>query len=922
MVGQTISHYKVLEQIGHGGMGAVYKATDTLLDRVLAIKVLRPDISNPTRERRFIQEAKTASSLNHPNIVTIYEIFHIDNSPCIAMEYVSGETLERHLEKGPLDRETALDWAIPIADALARAHAAGIVHRDVKPGNVMITDDGLVKILDFGLAKLMEVSNDSNPGERLTMDDRIVGSPPYLSPEQARAERIDARSDIFSLGAVLYEMFTGKRPFERPSNVEMLAAVVQDKPKKPRSLTKHLPAALEQIILRCLEKEVDRRFQRMEDVRDALEAVRNSESLARLLAARTPQGTRPRWWIWLSAVLLIVVLAGGLLLWMAARRNATPARSAVLTRITYDDGVTTDPAISPDGKFLAYASDRGGETLDIWIKPVTGGQDVRLTNHPADDGEPAFSPDGYQVVFRSERDGGGVYAKSILGGDARLIVRNGRRPRFSPDGKWIAYWTGFSTGDPTSPGSNQIFIIPSSGGSPRQLATDFQSALYPVWSPDSKHVLFLGAHDAPPSRGTVLAGSNRPVDRTDWWVAPIDGSRPIKTGASNDLRKQGLSVWASSGAGIAPDVWLSGRNEVVFSASLAGTDTFRDSLNLWTVPLSPKLLRIEGPARPLTSGTDFESSPTGTPSGEIIYFGSAQTRTGVWMLPLSADEGKVTGDLGQLTRGTAFHGQPCVALDGSKVVYFVTRSGNMDLWTLDLQTRQEAPLTSSASIDEFSPQISADGGTVFFSLYGTREAYSMSSRGGEATKLCDDCGTWSISHDGQKLLYWYSTTNPVVSVGMLEIPAARKVELIRHPEYSLYQPHFSPDDRWIAFLAKTGQDRSRIYVTPFRGAVVHPSSEWIPITDGESLDDKPRWSPDGNLIYFTSEQDGFRCVRAQRLDGATKRPVGDPFYVHHFHASRRSLKNVGLGPLEISVSRSGLVFNLGEITSNIWQAAR
>jgi serine/threonine protein kinase len=919
MVGQTVSHYEVIEELGRGGMGAVYKARDLLLDRVVALKILRSDIANPIRERRFIQEAKTASSLNHPNIVTIYEIFHVAEAPCIAMEYITGETLEQQLEHGALPLGKGLDWAVAIADALAKAHAAGIVHRDVKPSNVMITSSGLVKILDFGLAKLIEAGEECDPGERLTQDGRIVGTPPYLSPEQAKGEPVDARSDVFSLGAMLYEMFTGRRPFERETNVDMLSAVVRDQPKKLRSIARDLPARLEKIVAQCLEKQVERRYQRMEDVKEALEDLRQSETLTRLLADRSPQPAWRSWKVWLAAGLLAIIAGAGVAWWIQTQ-DAAPKRAPVLTRITSDEGLTTDPAVSPDGKFLAYASDRGGETLDIWIQPMAGGAAVRLTSHPADDHEPVFSPDGAKIAFRSEREGGGVYLTSILGGEERLIVQKGRRPRFSPDGKWLAYWVGFSTGDPTSPGSNKIFIVPSNGGEPKQLAPQFESALYPAWSPDGKRVLFLGASSADTAAaGGALIGTNRPLHRMDWWITDLDGGPPVKTGVHAELIKQGLSVWASSGAGIAPDFWLADGNRVIFSASFATTDTFRDSVNLWSVPLSAKNWRATDAARQLTSGTAFESRPVVTTSGEIL-FASAEVRTGIWTLPLNANQGKSVGELRQLTRGAAFHGQPSVALDGSKLVYYATKSGNMDIWILDLQSGKESALTSTP-IGEFAPQVSADGSRVYYSIYGKREAYSMAARGGEAAKICDDCGTWSVSHDGAKILYWYSTARPIVSIGMLDLPAGLKLELISHPEYSLYQPHFSPDDRWIAFLAKTGQDRSRIYVTPFRGPVRHDAAEWIAVSGGENLDDKPRWSPDGNLVYFTSERDGFRCIWAQRL-GRTKRPVGAPFNVHHFHTSRRSLMNVGLGPLEISVARNALVFNLGEITGNIWRASR
>jgi Tol biopolymer transport system component len=275
----------------------------------------------------------------------------------------------------------------------------------------------------------------------------------------------------------------------------------------------------------------------------------------------------------------------------------------------------------------------------------------------------------------------------------------------------------------------------------------------------------------------------------------------------------------------------------------------------------------------------------------------------------------------QLTHGTAFHGQPSVALDGSKVVYYATRSGNMDIFVMDLETGKEWPVTSTP-IGENAPLISADGATVLYSLYGKREAYLVGSAGGEPTKICDDCGTWNVSHDATKLLYWHSTARPVVSIGMFHLPTGQKIELIKHPSYSLYQPQFSPDDRFIAFLAQTGQGRSRIYVTRFRGMERLDPPDWIPITAGDLSDDKPRWSPDGNLMYFTSNRDGFMCIWAQRLQPETKHPVGAAFDVHHFHTSRRSLANVGLGPLETSVARNALVFNLGEVTGNIWRVSR
>jgi WD40 repeat protein len=434
-------------------------------------------------------------------------------------------------------------------------------------------------------------------------------------------------------------------------------------------------------------------------------------------------------------------------------------------------------------------------------------------------------------------------------------------------------------------------------------------------------VLFLGAGGSTAAlSGGTLTGTNRPVNRMDWWITTMDHAPPVRTGVHAELIKQGLSVWASSGAGIAPELWLAADNQVLFSASLATTNAFRDSVNLWSVPLSGRKWKAAGPARQVTSGTEFQSHPAAMDSGEIL-FASTEVKTRIWKLPLLANEGKSAGELKQLTRDAAFHGQPAAALNGNKLVYYATKSGNMDIWVLDLESGKESQLTFTP-IGEFAPQISADGESVYYSTYGTREAYLIGVRGGEAAQICSNCGTWEVSHDGTKILYWYSTAKPIVSVGMLQLLTGEKVELISHPKYSLYQPHFSPDDRWIAFLAKTGLDRSRIYVTPFRGSERHDAGEWIPVTEGDSVDDKPRWSPDGSLIYFTSDRDGFRCIWAKRVNRVTKHPIGEPFAVHHFHTSRMSLRNVGLGPMEISVTHNALIFNLAEVRGNVWRASR
>ena len=276
MVGRKLSHYEILARIGEGGMGVVYKARDTRLDRAAAIKILGSAATATAEQRqRFTQEAKAASALNHPGIITIYDVARYGDVDFIAMEYVQGKTLEQMIDRRALTLKTALDYAVQAAQALAKAHAAGIIHRDLKPANIMVSDDGLVKILDFGVAKLTargeeEVDTTAATATRtmagdlaLTAEGRIVGTVAYMSPEQARAQKIDARSDIFSFGAVLYEMVTGTRPFAGDSSISTLTAVINEEPKRPSEINARIPRELERIIARCLRKDPARRRRKM-----------------------------------------------------------------------------------------------------------------------------------------------------------------------------------------------------------------------------------------------------------------------------------------------------------------------------------------------------------------------------------------------------------------------------------------------------------------------------------------------------------------------------------------------------------------------------------------------------------------------------------------------------------------------------------
>ena len=533
----------------------------------------------------------------------------------IAMEYVSGQTLDRLIGPRGIPLPLALDYAVQISDALSTAHEVGIIHRDLKPANVMITERREVKLLDFGLAKLIEPpTNEFAVTETVgpqTDEGRIMGTVAYMSPEQAHGKELDARSDIFSFGVVLYEMLCGQRPFQGGSPIEILSAIIQREPKPISELRPELPRDLERIVALALRKQPDRRFQHMADVKVELQALKEESDAGTISAVTGVSGPRARRRIpvALAAILGIVTIAA--VLWYVSRPKPTTERSSLI-RLTSDSGLTTDPALSLDGKLLAFASNRGGNGhLNLWVRQVAAGEPIRLTVHDADDSEPCFSPDGAYIAFHSETDGG-IYVVPALGGEARLLARPGRRPRYSPDGKWITYWVG-----PTHVPMGEIYVVPSAGGSARKL--QFRPVLpmakYPVWSPDGALLLFLAGESALESR------------TLDWWIASVDDGRAVKTGAFDALRRQQLAASMFT----APQEWRS--DQVLFSAR-AG-----DSTALWRIPLSVTSRQITHSAKQITFSTGLHISPS-TAAGGRLAFASVAENIDIWSLPVDANQGK------------------------------------------------------------------------------------------------------------------------------------------------------------------------------------------------------------------------------------------------------------------------------------------
>ena len=556
-VGASLGPYRIESKLGEGGMGEVFRAVDTRLGRAVAIKITREQFS-----ARFEREARAISSLNHPNICTLHDV----GPNYLVMELVEGETIAARLKSGPLPVKTALLYASQIVAALAEAHGKGIVHRDLKPANIMIAKSG-IKVLDFGLAQLTKVEVSAE----ITTPGTALGTPGYMSPEQVECKETDARTDIFSFGAVLYEMLTGRRAFAGRSVGSVFSAILRDEPKPVAEIAHGVPRELDRIVTRCVRKDPDRRYQHAGDLK--IDLLQLKEDLAgdgsgvrEEKPARPNVGRQARhraWW-WLAATALCVAIAIA-----AGRLHApkAPLAAWTVTGLTADAGLSGFPALSRDGKLVAYASDRSqAGQLDLYIKRVAGGQPIRLTTDGAGNTAPDFSPDGSKLVFRSNRDGGGIFEIPAFGGDARLLARGGGNPKYSPDGSPVAYWTGAEARgvSPLVPGSGTVWVVSVSGGQPRQMGANFTAARDPIWSPDGQHLLFIGYTS---TKAYVESSS------LDWWLVSIDGGEAVKTGAYDALVQAGLRGQSSSqhqaypliSEAPSPKCWSASDNTVIFS---------------------------------------------------------------------------------------------------------------------------------------------------------------------------------------------------------------------------------------------------------------------------------------------------------------------------------------------------------------------
>lgn len=740
LTGKMIGRYEIISLAGEGGMGEVYLASDRQMNRKAALKLLpRHFTQSADRVARFGRESRAASALNHPNIVTIYEIGQDRGMHFIASEFIEGETLRKKINRGRMTVKEAVEIAIQIASALGAAHAGGIVHRDIKPENTMIRHDGYVKVLDFGLVKLTE-AGDSDPNhffvDQSTQAGTILGTINYMSPEQALGQEVDSRSDIFSLGVVLYEMVTGQQPFKGSSAASTFDAILNKAPAPVTSSAPDVSLELERIINRALEKDREIRYQTVSDFRAELKKLQKgldsqataaadalSRSKSELAAIDRSRGWKR------AAVAFLVVAAVALTTFIIGKsllgRRASDWLGAVASRITSSAGPEYFPSLSPDGKSLVYASPVSGN-YDIYMKRIGSRKTTNLTEDSrAQDTQPAFSPDGKRIAFRRTAPaGGGIHVMTEAGESVKRLTDFGFNPAWSPDGKEIVCTENSVDGPNRSHIPSRLWVISATTGESRNLVVG--DAVQAAWSPNGKRIAYWGVNDA--------------VQRDIWTVA-ANGSNPVQV--TNDLFIDWNPVWSPDGDYL---YFISNRKGVMGlwrveidqtsgrvksepePVSIPSSDTKHISFsgdgrhlayvqaryteNIERLNFDPVAEKVIGKTPETINSSGEITAPSISPDGQVLVCQSVGVQPDIFSLKIGSSI------LNQVTNEDSNEMIPVWAPDGKRIAYYSNKGGAYQIWTINPDGSGAQQITEVAAPGAVIPVFSPDGFQMAYSLFG------------------------------------------------------------------------------------------------------------------------------------------------------------------------------------------------------------